>query len=225
MIKKIRLLLEYNTYCVWLYDENDEIIDNNNPPEWDNDQELTDAFMAVSDIYDTFLLENEKEFKYVGCKSQDFLNHLKKAIERAVNLITVKNDGKYELINDINLSALYCEMMICEQCGSETEDFIDGSTCGTKCKKCGWSIVTTYQDPIKLDDTSYTLIIEPIKNPSVEVLRCIASLLGCNYLQTKEKSQERICFKNKACEILNIAKVLCLNNIAFSITPKFPYEF
>ena len=26
MIKKIRLLLEYNTYCVWLYDENDEII-------------------------------------------------------------------------------------------------------------------------------------------------------------------------------------------------------
>ena len=26
MIKKIRLMLEYNTYCVWLYDENDEII-------------------------------------------------------------------------------------------------------------------------------------------------------------------------------------------------------
>ena len=33
MIKKIRLMLEYNTYCIWLYDENDEIIDNDNPPE------------------------------------------------------------------------------------------------------------------------------------------------------------------------------------------------
>ena len=53
MIKKIRLILEYNTYCIWLYNEDDDIIDNDNPPEWDDDQELTDAFMAVSDIYMT----------------------------------------------------------------------------------------------------------------------------------------------------------------------------
>lgn len=33
MIKDIRLTLEYNTYCLWLYDENGEIIDNENPPE------------------------------------------------------------------------------------------------------------------------------------------------------------------------------------------------
>ena len=52
MIKKIRLMLEYNTYCIWLYDENDEIIDNDNPPEWDDDETLTQAFMAVSDLYD-----------------------------------------------------------------------------------------------------------------------------------------------------------------------------
>ena len=62
MIKKIRLLLEYNTYCVWLYDENDEIIDNDNPPEWNDDQELTNTFMTVSDIYDTFLLIMKKNF-------------------------------------------------------------------------------------------------------------------------------------------------------------------
>ena len=62
MIKIIRLLLEYNTYCVWLYDENDEIIDNDNPPEWNDDQELTNAFMTVSDIYDTFLLITKKNF-------------------------------------------------------------------------------------------------------------------------------------------------------------------
>ena len=55
MIKKIRLMLEYNTYCIWLYDENDEIIDNDNPPEWDDDETLTQAFMAISDLYDTFL--------------------------------------------------------------------------------------------------------------------------------------------------------------------------
>ena len=66
MIKKIRIMLEYNTYCLWLYNEDDEIIDNDNPPEWRDDEELTGAFMAVSDLYDTFFIEDDKEFRYVG---------------------------------------------------------------------------------------------------------------------------------------------------------------
>lgn len=106
MIKKIRLLLDYNTYCVWLYDENDEIIDNDNPPEWDDDQELTDAFMYVSDIYDTFFIDNEKEFRYIGCKSKETLCELENAIAKAVKIITAKNNGKYELVNDIEMPAL-----------------------------------------------------------------------------------------------------------------------
>ena len=63
MIKTIRLLLKYNTYCIWLYDEDGDIIGNDNPPEWNDDTELTNAFMAVSDLYDTFFIDNEKEFK------------------------------------------------------------------------------------------------------------------------------------------------------------------
>ena len=106
MIRKIRLLLEYNTYCVWLYDENNEIIDNDNPPEWNDDQELTNAFMSVSDIYDTFFIDNEKEFRYIGCKSEKTLDELKNAITKAVEMITAKNNGKYELINDIELPPL-----------------------------------------------------------------------------------------------------------------------
>lgn len=106
MIKKIRLLLEYNTYCVWLYDENDEIIDNDNPPEWNDDQELTNAFMYVSDIYDTFFIDNEKEFRYIGCKSKETLCELENAIAKAVKIITAKNNGKYELVNDIEMPSL-----------------------------------------------------------------------------------------------------------------------
>ena len=64
MIKKIRVMLEYNTYCLWLYNGDDELIDNRNPPEWDDDLELTDAFMAVSNLYDSFFIDNPKEFTY-----------------------------------------------------------------------------------------------------------------------------------------------------------------
>ena len=101
MIKKIRLMLEYNTYCIWLYDENDEIIDNDNPPEWRNDNDLTDAFMAVSDLYDSFFIDNDIEFRYIGCPDEDTRNKLKDLISKAINLLMEKNNNKYIIQNDI----------------------------------------------------------------------------------------------------------------------------
>ena len=106
MIKKIRLLLEYNTYCIWLYDENDEIIDNDNPPEWNDDQELTSAFMTVSDLYDSFFVNTAKEFSYRGCPDEDTARRLRELFDKAVNLLNKKNNGKYIIQNDVNLNRL-----------------------------------------------------------------------------------------------------------------------
>lgn len=103
MITKIRLLLEYNTYPIWLYDEEDEIIDNDNPPECDDDQQLTNAFMAVSDLYDTFFIDNEHEFCYVGCPNQETRAKLRELIVFAVDILEKKNQGKYTIQNDIAL--------------------------------------------------------------------------------------------------------------------------
>ena len=94
-------MLEYNTYCVWLYNEDNEIIDNDNPPEWDDDKELTDAFMAVSNLYDTFFIDNEQEFKYIGCPNEETRQELITLINKAVGIITKKNNGKYIIQNDI----------------------------------------------------------------------------------------------------------------------------
>ena len=102
MIKKIRLLMEYNTYPIWLYDEDDEIIDNDNPPEWDDDQQLTDAFMAISDLYDTFFIDNKNEFRYVGCPDDETRKKLLSLISTAVEIIKKKTNGKYIIQNDIH---------------------------------------------------------------------------------------------------------------------------
>ncbi|MCC8192466.1 MAG: hypothetical protein LIO41_05445 [Ruminococcus sp.] len=100
MITKIRIQLEYNTYCLWLYDENDDIIDNDNPPEWD-DLELTNAFMAVSDLYDTFFVDNDNEFIYKGCPDKKTSMELKKLFSNAVSILYAKNNGKYIIQNDV----------------------------------------------------------------------------------------------------------------------------
>ncbi len=102
MIKKIRLMLEYNTYCVWLYDENDEIIDNDNPPEWEDDPELTSAFMAVSDLYDTFFINTPREFSYIGCPDEATRQKLIGLIENARAILRKKNAGRYQIQDDID---------------------------------------------------------------------------------------------------------------------------
>ena len=102
MIKKIRLMLEYNTYCIWLYDENDEIVDNDNPPEWEDDKELTDAFMAISDLYDTFFIYTKKDFRYIGCPDEETRLQLQNLISKAIDILNIKNNGKYLIQNDIN---------------------------------------------------------------------------------------------------------------------------
>jgi len=103
MIKKIRVMLEYNTYCLWLYNENDEIVDNNNPPEWDDDTALTDAFMAVSDLYDKFFVDNEKEFTYIGCPDDKTGQELRRQFTAAMDLLYEKNAGKYIIQNDVSM--------------------------------------------------------------------------------------------------------------------------
>lgn len=104
MIKTIRLMLEYNTYCIWLYNEDGEIIDNDNPPEWKDDKELTDAFMAVSDLYDSFFVDNQNEFKYIGCPNEETRQKLTELIDKAVSILNTKNNGKYTIINDIKVN-------------------------------------------------------------------------------------------------------------------------
>ena len=109
MIKTIRVLLEYNTYCLWLYNEDGEIIDNDNPPEWNDDEELTAAFMAVSDLYDTFFIDNEKEFSFVGWPNKETEQKLRDLLAIALNLLTKKNDGKYPIKDDVSFDHLYSE--------------------------------------------------------------------------------------------------------------------
>ena len=103
MISKIRLLLEYVTYPIWLYDENDEIIDNDNPPEWNSDQQLTDAFMAVTDFYDIFFVDNKNEFRFIGSLDKSDTDKLKSLVDHALKLLYTKNNGKYIIQNDIRI--------------------------------------------------------------------------------------------------------------------------
>lgn len=96
-------MLEYKTFSIWLYNDNDEILDNDVPPEWLNDKELEDAFMAVSELYDTFFIDTPKEFSYIGPRSINDTLKLKNLAHTAMQLLYTKNNGKDIIQNDLEM--------------------------------------------------------------------------------------------------------------------------
>ncbi len=104
MLKKIRLMLDYGCYPVWLYDENEDIIDTLLPEELRSDTKLDSQFDDLQNRYEKLFINNAHEFSFVGFKSekekQAFLNDWK----HAVNELVTKTNGKYEIVDDIDKS-------------------------------------------------------------------------------------------------------------------------
>lgn len=100
MIKKIRLILEYHCYPVWLYDENDDVIDTLLPEELRSDFELDAKFDDLQERYDALFIDNSHEFSYVGFKNDDERNKYMEDWKTAVNELKTKINGKYSIIVD-----------------------------------------------------------------------------------------------------------------------------
>ena len=99
MVKKIRLSLDYDTYCVYYY-EDDRMIANDLPPEWQNDHELWLAFCYISEFYDeNYFSYNGWEMQEVGC-SEEKQREFKEMIDVALEFLAKKNKaGKYVIEN------------------------------------------------------------------------------------------------------------------------------
>ena len=55
MLRRIRLLLDYSCYPVWLYDENGDVIDTLLPEKLRDDIELDSKFDDLQARYDALL--------------------------------------------------------------------------------------------------------------------------------------------------------------------------
>ena len=78
----------------------------------------------------------------------------------------------------------------CPDCGSELEDFVEGSSMGQRCPSCGWSLVTTFTPPILVDERDYIISLLPGNETSPGALRAVSRLLGCNYVAAKRALAE-----------------------------------
>ena len=99
---KIRLLLDYPCYPVWLYDEDGGVIDTRLPDELRNDTELDARFTDLQKRYNALFINNEKEFSYVGFQSSDDEDAFNTDMLDAIRELKEKLGGRYEIVDDIS---------------------------------------------------------------------------------------------------------------------------
>ena len=114
----------------------------------------------------------------------------------------------------------------CPDCENKLEDFIEGSSMGLRCPKCGWSLVTTYIPPILEDENEYTISLLEGNNPSPDVLRAVSRLAGCNYIAAKRMILEApmALFTGLASDVLAQKTALEDSGVQVGVTPTFPYS-
>ena len=63
-MKVIKIKFEYGCFPVWIYGENNELIENDLPPYLIGDSDIDPEFLNIQKIYDSLYLDDGKEFKY-----------------------------------------------------------------------------------------------------------------------------------------------------------------
>ena len=113
---------------------------------------------------------------------------------------------------------------ICEKCGHEMKPISESQPVGMTCPNCGWGWATTYIEPILLDENDYHIILIS-DNSSLPIIKKVAAVVGCNYLQAKEMIEnspvEIYC--GKAPDVKVIAADLVNSQLKIKINPAFPY--
>ncbi len=102
MIKRIKVMLEYGSYPVWLYDEKGDLVDTLPPEEIRSNKELDCKFDDLQARYEALFINNSKEFSYVGFEKQEEKDKFLADWNTAVNELRAATKNLYEISDEIN---------------------------------------------------------------------------------------------------------------------------
>ena len=117
------------------------------------------------------------------------------------------------------------EIKKCENCGSDIQFKIEGSTKGFFCTKCDWAIVTTYIPEIAQDITKYKMYLLFLDLHNKEQIKALSKVANINFLQARKMAQKKrpLIVQDEAL-VINEAKELFNSlSIQYEIEPNFPY--
>lgn len=105
-MKKIKVALEYKSFPIWVYDENETFLDNDSPELLLKDKRSDDKLVNLQATYDALFIDNSIEFEYKGFQSQDEKSKFEEDIREIIEIIDKDVKGRYEVENKIDMKKL-----------------------------------------------------------------------------------------------------------------------
>lgn len=105
-MKKIKVQLEYQCFPIWLYDENENLIDNDFPDQLADDPDIDLIFVHLQKQFDSLYLDDSYEFRYIGFTNETVKQRFAAEFSRAVQSLREKAEGLYQIENCVNLENL-----------------------------------------------------------------------------------------------------------------------
>lgn len=99
----IRIKLEYGCFPVWIYGANNELIDNDLPPNLIGDSDIDPVFVHIQEVYDSLYLDNGKEFRYIGFKDNEMRESFFKELSKATDVLKSRLKGEYTIEGNLDL--------------------------------------------------------------------------------------------------------------------------
>ena len=93
----IRIAFEYHAHPVWVYDEEDCLIDNGLPVEWQHDKQLDVLCNRLQNIFDGLFLDDGKRFVYLGFATAAEKAAFLKQTEQLYTLLCERNHANRKI--------------------------------------------------------------------------------------------------------------------------------
>jgi len=102
-MKKIKISLEYKCYPLWVYDQDNKLINNDLVGELKNEIEIENQLNEIQEIFNGLFEDNPILFEYKGFSKESDKENLQKKINKVILEIEEKIGNKYIIENKINL--------------------------------------------------------------------------------------------------------------------------
>lgn len=100
---RIVVSLEYGCFPVWVYDENNELIENDLPDTIKNNPQIRPLCTEIQNLYDSLYINNDTEFTYRGFNSEEERKEFSEKLTQLKGLLRDNAGEEYE-IGSLNYS-------------------------------------------------------------------------------------------------------------------------
>jgi len=102
-MKKIRIMMDYQCYPMWVYNEQGELVCNDLISELKNVTEIEELLNDIQTSYDNLFIDNEVQFEYKGFEDAEAKGDFLSKVSSVIQLIKLKTGDKYIVENKVTV--------------------------------------------------------------------------------------------------------------------------